>query len=78
LKSDIDHHSSHEPFENPIHLSVASLDLFDHVVAGETPLELLEFRPSSALRQSVGYSLEFIFKVLYDANKVLGKRVFVA
>jgi hypothetical protein len=37
-------------------MSVASLNFSDHVVAGEAHLELLEFGPSSALQQSIGYS----------------------
>jgi len=91
----------HEPFENPIHLSIASLDLSDHVVASETPLELFESRLSSALRQSGGHSPEFTanekkinkgvsddargfatigapFEFIYDADKILGKRPFIA
>jgi hypothetical protein len=37
-------------------MSVAPLDLSDHIIACETPLELLEFGLASALRQNFGHS----------------------
>jgi len=45
----------HEPIKHPYHLSITPLDRSDHVVARETPLELFEFRPSSALRQNLDH-----------------------
>jgi hypothetical protein len=37
-------------------MSVASLYLSDHIIARETPLELLELGLASALRQNFGHS----------------------
>ncbi|KAI9461896.1 hypothetical protein BJY52DRAFT_1257424 [Lactarius psammicola] len=71
LEPNVHQHGSRKAFKHPLHLTVAFLDLFDHVVACETLLELLKLCFPTALGHDSGYFYKLDFELLHDVNKVL-------
>jgi hypothetical protein len=84
----------HEAIKHPVHLTVAFLDLFNHVVACDALLESLKPCFPTTLRHKSSYFYKLAekgatahegpryaplrFEVLYGTNEVLGKRRLVA